>query len=231
MTTTVHTDIHHPDVASFLATIPEDAELPQLTAAYAEALGRLQRTHERESDAHRRVTAINQELVDAEGKDYERLLTERALLLQQLDATPTVLDELQRRLVLAHLAYLHRVAVVSRDEYKRCGSELAAPHAELRDIVRSLELDDSRYARAAILSDEDRTRFLQRRAELVRQMQPTLQQQQRAELVHGIAVSTARQRYGDDVDLLVPGRWPDIAARVVQPRGPATIRSWAPAPR
>ncbi len=227
MTTTVHTDIHHPDVAAFLAIVPEDTELTQLTALYAVALGRLQRTRERESEAHQRVTAINQELVDAEGKDYERLLTERALLLQQLDATPTVLDELQRRLVLAHLAYLRRVAMVARDEYKRCEAELAAPQAEYREIVHHLELDDSRYVRAAILSDEDRARFLQRRAELVQQMRPTLQQQQRAELVHGIAVGTARQRYGDDVDVMVSGRWPDIAARFVRPRAPAAVRSWA----
>ncbi len=226
MTTTVHSDIHHPDVGAFLATVPEDTELTQLTATYAEALGRLQRTRERESEAHQRITAINQELVDAEGKEYERLLTERALLLQQLDATPTVLAELQRRLVLADLAYLRRIAIVARDEYKRCEAELAAPHAEIRDIVRSLELDDSRYARAAILSDEDRAGFLQRRDELAKQMQPTLQQQQRAELVHGIAVSTARMRYGDDVDLMAAGRWPDIAARVVRPRGLATVRNW-----
>ena len=230
MTTTVHTDIHHPDVATFLATIPEDAELTQMTAAYAEARGRLQRTHERESEAHRRITTINQELVDAEGKEYERLLTERALLLQQLDATPTVLDELQRRLVLAHLAYLRRIAVVARDGYKRCEAELAAPQAEYREIVRHLELDGSRYAGAAILSDEDRAQLQQRRAELVRQMQPTLLQQQRAELVHGIAVCAARL-YGDDVDVMVAGQWPDIAARVVRPRGPATVRSWAHAPR
>ncbi len=98
------------EFTNWLSSQPADAELAELAETYEAAYAKQQAMLDHQRGIEQRLRDTEAQLLDAEGKAWEKLIAERATLLTERDIIPAAVSAHRQRTVEAHLRWLRRLA-------------------------------------------------------------------------------------------------------------------------
>lgn len=156
---TYHCIADRPEVSTYIDTLPADPERDRLTAEYRRLSTAYVASGQRADVIKPRIDQIVDGLIDAEGKEREKLLGEYVTLGAELDLVPTLRSQVARRFAESLNAWARYVrgqvvqeqnAIVAK--LNRLADELDPPLRKVHRLDQSTRLRDdnqSEYAQAS----------------------------------------------------------------------------------